>query len=221
MLARCCTASRGGTGLAVADDLDEAPSIPHRSTTTSTPSSACLPATASAWVPRHFPNGRRVGDEWRLANIRGDAPRKQGSCVIALKGTRRRLARFRRRSRAVVHSARSRRRRALKGRDLFAYAAEVAGRPRAPARRDACSHAVKPHTAREIAFIMERAVPLAEHAAAAYLRRRGLDAPTSPIFSRTRSDALGDEVRIPRHDRRGARPCRAIICHSSDLSAGR
>jgi hypothetical protein len=37
-------------------------------------------------VPRHFPNGRRVGDEWRLANIRGDAPRKQGSCVITLKG---------------------------------------------------------------------------------------------------------------------------------------
>ena len=47
---------------------------------------AHLRATAESWVPRHFPNGRRVGDEWRLANIRGDAPRKQGSCVIALKG---------------------------------------------------------------------------------------------------------------------------------------
>ena len=42
--------------------------------------------TAESWVPRLFPNGRRVGDEWRLANIRGDAPRKNGSCVISLKG---------------------------------------------------------------------------------------------------------------------------------------
>ena len=42
--------------------------------------------TADLWVPQHFPNGRREGDEWRLANIRGDAPRKNGSCVIALKG---------------------------------------------------------------------------------------------------------------------------------------
>ncbi|MCR9113080.1 MAG: hypothetical protein NXH84_07405, partial [Rhodobacteraceae bacterium] len=30
--------------------------------------------TAETWVPRLFPNGKRVGDEWRLANIRGDAP---------------------------------------------------------------------------------------------------------------------------------------------------
>ncbi len=42
--------------------------------------------TAHLWVPQHFPNGRREGDEWRLANIHGDAPRKNGSCVIALKG---------------------------------------------------------------------------------------------------------------------------------------
>jgi hypothetical protein len=42
--------------------------------------------TAEQWVPQHFPNGRRVGDEWRLANITGHPPRKQGSCVIALTG---------------------------------------------------------------------------------------------------------------------------------------
>jgi putative DNA primase/helicase len=47
---------------------------------------ARLRATAETWVPRLFPNGRRVGDEWRLANINGAPPRKQGSCVIALKG---------------------------------------------------------------------------------------------------------------------------------------
>ncbi|MCB2052522.1 MAG: hypothetical protein KDE63_13955, partial [Novosphingobium sp.] len=45
-----------------------------------------LRETAETWVPRLFPNGKRVGDEWRLANIRGDAPRNTGSCVIALRG---------------------------------------------------------------------------------------------------------------------------------------
>ena len=42
--------------------------------------------TADDWVPRLFPRGRRSGDEWRLANIHGDAPRKMGSCVITLRG---------------------------------------------------------------------------------------------------------------------------------------
>ncbi len=41
---------------------------------------------AKAWVPQHFPNGRREGNVWRLANIHGAPPRKQGSCVIALDG---------------------------------------------------------------------------------------------------------------------------------------
>ena len=45
-----------------------------------------LRVSAETWVPVHFPKGRRLADEWRLANIRGEAPRKQGSCVIALKG---------------------------------------------------------------------------------------------------------------------------------------
>ena len=49
---------------------------------------AGLRASAASWVPSHFRNGRRMGDELRLANIRGDKPRKQGSCVIALEGER-------------------------------------------------------------------------------------------------------------------------------------
>ncbi|MCB2052569.1 MAG: hypothetical protein KDE63_14195, partial [Novosphingobium sp.] len=43
---------------------------------------------AGSWVPQAFPNGRKDGDEWRLANIKGAAPRKNGSCIIALKGAR-------------------------------------------------------------------------------------------------------------------------------------
>ena len=98
---------------------------------------ARLRATAEAWVPRHFPNGRRVGDEWRLANIQGDAPRKNGSCVIALKGERAGdwhdfdggqgggpLS-------ALEESEK------LTGRELFAYAAELVGwSPGAPARME-------------------------------------------------------------------------------------
>ena len=45
-----------------------------------------LRETTEHWVPRLFPHGRRSGDEWLLANIRGDAPRKMGSCVITLRG---------------------------------------------------------------------------------------------------------------------------------------
>ena len=45
-----------------------------------------LRETAQHWVPDLFPRGRRSGDEWRLANIRGDAPRNTGSCVITLRG---------------------------------------------------------------------------------------------------------------------------------------
>ena len=55
--------------------------------------------TAESWVPRLFPNGRRVGDEWRLANIRGDAPRKEWLLRHQPEGPAcRRLARVRRRS---------------------------------------------------------------------------------------------------------------------------
>jgi hypothetical protein len=49
---------------------------------------AGLRATAASWVPSHLRNGKRMGDELRLANIRGDKPRKRGSCVIALEGER-------------------------------------------------------------------------------------------------------------------------------------
>ena len=47
---------------------------------------ARLRDSAHAWVPGLFPNGRRQGDEWRLANIQGAPPRQSGSCVIMLAG---------------------------------------------------------------------------------------------------------------------------------------
>jgi putative DNA primase/helicase len=139
---------------------------------------ARLRATAETWVPRQFRNGRRVGDEWRLANIRGDAPRKNGSCVIALKGERAGdwhefdggdgggpLS-------ALEASEK------LSGRELFAYAAELVGWvPNTPARVEPVPLAAKGERdpSREIAFILEHAVPIAGAPAAAYLASRGLE----------------------------------------------
>lgn len=42
---------------------------------------------ANQWVPAHFPSGKKSGKDWRVANIKGDAPYKQGSCAIKLQGS--------------------------------------------------------------------------------------------------------------------------------------
>ena len=117
---------------------------------------ARLRDTAERWVPRRFPNGRRNGGEWRLANIGGDAPRKNGSCVIALKGPHAGdwidfdgnegggpLS-------ALEHAT------GLSGRALFEHAAELAGT--APVRTAA----------------------LADSPAETYLAARGLAVPDTP-----------------------------------------
>ncbi len=137
---------------------------------------ARLRATAEAWVPRHFPNGRHVGDEWRLANIGGDAPRKNGSCVIALKGERAGDWHDFDGGQGGGPLSTLEESEKLTGRDLFAYAAELVGwSPGAPTRREP-GVAAKPERdpSREIAFILERAAPLTATPAEAYLRGRGL-----------------------------------------------
>lgn len=48
---------------------------------------ALLRDQAGFWVPSHFPSGQKKGKDWRVANIQGDAPYKQGSCAIKLEGT--------------------------------------------------------------------------------------------------------------------------------------
>lgn len=140
-----------------------------------------LRETAEAWVPRLFPNGRRAGDEWRLANIRGDAPRNMGSCVITLRGPH-----------AgdwidfdgnqgggpisAIEEATG-----LDGRGLIVEAAEMAGVvPGAPARRaPATPPQVKRDAALEIAHILSAAQPLAGSPAADYLAGRGLAVPAA------------------------------------------
>jgi hypothetical protein len=139
-----------------------------------------LRATAQSWVPRLFPNGRRVGDDWRLANIKGDPPRKQGSCVIALTGEHAGdwhdfdgshgggpLS-------AIEEST------GLRGRELFAHAAALTGWSQgAPARQEPPTATSKPQpdTAREVAFILKHATTLPGSAAEQYVASRGLGVP--------------------------------------------
>ncbi|HER25746.1 MAG TPA: ATPase, partial [Rhodospirillales bacterium] len=140
---------------------------------------ARLRDTAEHWVPQNFPNGRRNGDEWRLANIRGDAPRKNGSCVITLKGN---------------HAgdwidfdggqgggpiSTLEQKTGLSGRDLFAHAADMtgwsAGSPprQEPVRTPKSSR----DPASEIAFILSHAKSIKDTPAADYLVGRGLAIP--------------------------------------------
>lgn len=140
---------------------------------------ARLRETAESWVPRLFPLGRKAGDEWRLANIRGDAPRKTGSCVIALRGTH-----------AgdwidfdgnqgggpisAIEEATG-----LDGRALIIEAADIAGvSPGAPERRaPSTPPPVKRDPALEIAHILTAATPIDGTPVAQYLTGRGLIVP--------------------------------------------
>ena len=143
---------------------------------------ARLRDAAGVWIPQHFPNGRRNGDEWRLANINGTAPRKNGSCVITLSGEHAGdwidfdggqgggpLS--------TLEQATD-----LKGRDLFAYAADLVGwSAAAPARRGPSSATKKPEkdASQEIEIILSRAVPIAGTHGEAYLHARGLTFPAA------------------------------------------
>ena len=146
---------------------------------------AGLRASAASWVPSHFRNGRRMGDELRLANIRGDKPRKQGSCVIALEGERAGdwidfednqgggpLS-------TLEHAT------GLTGRALIEYAAELAG----SAPVNGASHPIAESltkeqradsTAREIELILARTLPLGGTVGEIYLAGRGLQVPDTP-----------------------------------------
>jgi putative DNA primase/helicase len=146
---------------------------------------AGLRASAASWVPSHFRNGKRIGDELRLANIRGDKPRKQGSCVIALEGEHAGdwvdfddnqgggpLS-------TLEHAT------GLTGRALIEYAAELAGS--APA--NGASHPIAEtlikeqradSAAREIQLILARTVPIDGTAGEVYLAGRGLQVPDTP-----------------------------------------
>jgi len=142
--------------------------------------SAALRQTVHAWAPRLFPNGCKVDDVLRLANIRGDAPRKAGSCVVHLKGPHAGdwfefdgnvgggpLS-------TIAEAT------GFEGRALLSFAAELAGNlPHRSTGSASPRQARSPSegaTERDIAFILSRTAPLAGSHGEAYLRARGLDA---------------------------------------------
>ncbi len=138
-----------------------------------------LRATAERWVPDYFRHGKRDGDAWRLANIQGDPPRKQGSCVIALRGEHAGdwhdfdggqgggpLSTLEQ----GAHRT---------GRELLAEAAELVGwSPAVPPQRQAPPPPTPERdTSAEVTFVLERARAIAGTPAEMYLRGRGLIAP--------------------------------------------
>ncbi|WP_240558556.1 VapE domain-containing protein [Paracoccus contaminans] len=138
--------------------------------------------TAENWVPLLFPRGRRSGDEWRLANIRGDAPRKTGSCVITLRGPHAGdWIEFDGNQGGGPISA-IEEATGLEGRALIAEAADIAGvTPGAPERRaPPVPPPLKRDPALEIARLLAGAVPLVGTVGETYLRARGLSDPGSP-----------------------------------------
>ena len=141
-----------------------------------------LSEQAGSWVPQLFPNGRQEGGELRLANIKGERPRKTGSCVIPLSGQY--AGCFHDFDtgdsggplKTLEHAT------GLTGRPLFDYAAGLVGlaAPKAQPPRAAAKARKEEDAAREIAFILSRTGPIAGTLAEHHLRRRGLHDPDCP-----------------------------------------
>ncbi|MEI8395388.1 MAG: toprim domain-containing protein [Rhodospirillaceae bacterium] len=141
-----------------------------------------LSEQAGSWAPQLFPNGRQEGGELRLANIKGERPRKTGSCVIPLTGqyagcfhdfdTGESGGPLK----TLEHAT------GLTGRPLFDYAAGLVGlaAPKAQAPRTTAKARKEEDTAREIAFILSRTGPIVGTLAEQHLRQRGLDNPNCP-----------------------------------------
>ena len=138
-----------------------------------------LRASAESWVPGMFPNGRRDGDDWRLANIQGAPPRRSGSCAITLRGEHA----------GDWHDfdggagggplSTLAQGTGLADRALFAHAAALTGwTGAAPARQEPPPERKPARDAtQEIAFIRQHAAPIQGSAAERYLQGRGLAVP--------------------------------------------
>ncbi len=145
---------------------------------------ALLRKRASEWVPQHFPGGRREGMEWRLANIDGDPPRKNGSCVISLVGEHAGdWIEFDGGGGGGPIDALAKAT-GLGGRALFAYAAKLVGiepiATTAKPRKTATKHrSSRNNYEGEIDAIMSATTPIAGTVGEKYLKARRLDNPGS------------------------------------------
>ncbi len=138
---------------------------------------------AESWVPQLFPNGTRKEDEWRLANIRGDAPRKIGSCVITLKGEHAGDWKdFDGNQKGGGPLSAIEQATGLTGRELFAYAAELVGWSQAAPQKQMPASVSKPEkdSAREIDIILSRTQAIHGTLIEIYFESRGLSCPATP-----------------------------------------
>ena len=144
---------------------------------------ARLRERAEEWIPDHFPHGRRDGGDWRLANIKGDPPRKNGSCVISLRGVHAGdwidfdggegggpLS-------TLEHAT------GFSGRALYAYAAKLVGVTpddggTTPRKAPTSRQSPRKDAGREIDAIVAVTIPIAGTVAEHYLKSRGLADPT-------------------------------------------
>ena len=145
-----------------------------------------LTEQAENWVPHSFPNGRKESGELRLANIRGDRPRKTGSCVIPLTGNY--AGCFHDFDtgdsggplKTLEHAT------GLSGRALFDYAAGLVGLASPKTKPLRTTPPIRGQSKkgdeiqREIAFILSHTGPIAGTQAEIFLRQRGLENPCCP-----------------------------------------
>jgi hypothetical protein len=141
---------------------------------------ALLRDQAGFWVPSHFPSGQKKGKDWRVANIQGDAPYKQGSCAIKLEGTHAGdWYEFESSKGGGVlgtlgHAT------GLRGRFLIEYAAELSGwkvgDKKPPSLRP---EPQTQNTQNEIRFILSGCRPAADTLVQTYLEARGLCLPNT------------------------------------------
>jgi putative DNA primase/helicase len=138
-----------------------------------------LCATAADWLPSLFPQARAATDRrtLRCADLSGRPPRREGSCVIHLKGPRAGWAYDHATGECagpidLIHHATG-----LAERALFEEAARLARMDQPPPPRAA--PAAPDHTL-EVARILAGCQPLGGTPAEAYLRNRGLADPVSP-----------------------------------------
>jgi len=139
-----------------------------------------LSATAADWLPSLFPQARVSSDRrtLRCADLSGRPPRKDGSCIIHLRGPRSGWGYDHATGESagpidLIHHATG-----LHDIALFEEAARLAQLDRpAPPRTASLS---KPDHAHEIARILDGCLPLASSVAEIYLQSRGLRDPGSP-----------------------------------------
>ncbi|MBV9153867.1 MAG: hypothetical protein JO204_19045, partial [Alphaproteobacteria bacterium] len=141
-----------------------------------------LKERASQIYPRHFPHARLSADgsELRTANVYGDRPKGEGSCVLNLRGDHAGCIRDWATEEhgdqldALSYAT------GLTGRDLYQYAADLVGSAPSKPKGNGEANGHSDKKARDIGFILQHCEPASGSAVQTYLASRHLDLPDCP-----------------------------------------